>query len=428
MHSLTLSSQPQYSGPAHEKRGPSDYATKDIPDLAKRGLGGKMTTLSDEDDALEPEDADGSGGDESMDETPAPAAVPAKKGARKAAGSSAKKRPGSNGTKSERSSSVASQRQPNEEVRRAFGGLCGSGLPDSYSTRQPPHQGFNFQETLEQRAPMHQLPPLNHMPPPFANPYQAQQQPTFNPYLAQLPPGFPSGMGMPPSWAYTGAPAPAPSTSAGPSGSIPGWNNFPGIGMSPMQQHQFNQQMQQQQAHQAQQQANAANPFYPPAPNHFGGPPDFGTQQLQAALQQSQHQHLLPPQSTNQHRFFSSGGPVPSAVAPYSPSQPSVLPLQPPRRQGTDSSVDSGVGGERSASRASGVSRSNSGAQKPRLSVNIPSEEDRRAKTGASILVPPNGDGGGGSNPVFTDEPEGLDDEGDPVRPFPSDSGFDNFF
>ena len=186
MHSLTLSSQTQYSGPAHEKRGPSDYATKDIPDLAKRGLGGKMTTLSDEDDALEPEDADGSGGDESMDETPAPAAVPAKKGARKAAGSSAKKRPGSNGTKSERSSSVASQRQPNEEVRRAFGGLCGSGLPDSCSTRQPPHQGFNLQETLEQRAPMHQLPPLNHMPPPFANPYQAQQQPTFNPYLAQL--------------------------------------------------------------------------------------------------------------------------------------------------------------------------------------------------------------------------------------------------
>ena len=37
----------------HEKRGPADYASKDVDDIAKKGLGGKMTTLSDGDTEVE---------------------------------------------------------------------------------------------------------------------------------------------------------------------------------------------------------------------------------------------------------------------------------------------------------------------------------------------------------------------------------------
>lgn len=35
----------QYNGPAYEKRGPENYASKDLDTMSKLGLGGKMTVL-----------------------------------------------------------------------------------------------------------------------------------------------------------------------------------------------------------------------------------------------------------------------------------------------------------------------------------------------------------------------------------------------
>ncbi|KAL8280916.1 hypothetical protein RQP46_006595 [Phenoliferia psychrophenolica] len=277
-----------YTGPAHERRGPADYATKDIPDLAKRGLGGKMTTLSDGEDEDEVDEGDATGGDdESVDDPPVPtvsAAAAAKKGGRKPAATS-------------------------------------------------PNQVYDFDNPLDrqsqQQPTLHQLPPLHPQLPPFSNPYQPQ---AFNPYLAPMPgmPGFPGGMTLPPqSWSTAG---PGGTTQALAGVGAQNWGAF----MNPMHQHQL-----------AQQQAFAA--------------------------QQQQHQR--------------------------------------PQRRGTDSSVDSGAG--TGGSGGSGLSRSNSGALKPRLSVNIPKEERRPGtmERQGSILGPK------GENAVFTDEPEGLagdsDDDGD---------------
>ncbi|BGP31699.1 hypothetical protein JCM10296v2_003473 [Rhodotorula toruloides] len=39
-----------YAGPPHEKRGPEDYVNKDLDAATKRGLGGKMTNMTDDED------------------------------------------------------------------------------------------------------------------------------------------------------------------------------------------------------------------------------------------------------------------------------------------------------------------------------------------------------------------------------------------
>lgn len=48
----------QYSGQSHEKKGPADYFSKDSADVAKKGMGGKMTNLSDAGDDDEEEEGD----------------------------------------------------------------------------------------------------------------------------------------------------------------------------------------------------------------------------------------------------------------------------------------------------------------------------------------------------------------------------------
>lgn len=64
---LKLTSYRQYSGPAYEKRGPEDYASKDVDEIAKLGLGGKMTALNAA-AAAAAADEDDDGSDDSAEE------------------------------------------------------------------------------------------------------------------------------------------------------------------------------------------------------------------------------------------------------------------------------------------------------------------------------------------------------------------------
>lgn len=47
-----------YTGPQHEKRGPHDFASKDVDNITAKGLGGKMTSLSDREDEEDDEEVE----------------------------------------------------------------------------------------------------------------------------------------------------------------------------------------------------------------------------------------------------------------------------------------------------------------------------------------------------------------------------------
>lgn len=53
-----------FSGPQHEKRGPDDFMSKDVDAIRKKGLGGKMTSLSDREGGNDSNDEENEEGDE----------------------------------------------------------------------------------------------------------------------------------------------------------------------------------------------------------------------------------------------------------------------------------------------------------------------------------------------------------------------------
>ena len=171
-----------------------------------------------------------------------------------------------------------------------------------------------------------------------------------------------SGGGLPGSFFSSGA-------GGGQPGALPGIGNFPSqqsanFHQQQQQQLQLFQQQQQQQAIMAQQQQQHQQSQHP---QHNTSSPAANTPDGQGGVAGSPMNHSRPASVVSQHRS------------------------------------ESGVGG------SGGPSRSNS-VNKPRLSVNIPGDEGSRG--GAA------GGGGGaitqeGTNGLYTEEPEGIDEEED---------------
>ncbi|BGP15761.1 hypothetical protein JCM10213_007943 [Rhodosporidiobolus nylandii] len=150
-----------YAGPPHEKRGPEDYMNKDLAAATKKGMGGKMTTLSDEDDEDdedEPKPATGSSGVK---------VIPASKG--KQAIRAAQER---------KAKEASLSRAGSEDVQQ------GAGSSSRSNSQSGPHPFFG-------------QPPVNGFPQPFppgSQPYPGMQVPAGSP----LPPQQPQAFGLPP--------------------------------------------------------------------------------------------------------------------------------------------------------------------------------------------------------------------------------------
>ncbi|KAI5475447.1 SRF-type transcription factor RlmA [Pseudohyphozyma bogoriensis] len=335
----------------HERRGPADYANPDITDIAKRGLGGKMTALSDaEDDDL---DGDAGAAGEEEDEVDSDS----ERGGGGASGSKKRKLSNGKGKKGERDDS--------EE------GVVAAGILQSSPPIPLPHPSGS----LPTLPPIQPHPPQQYSAPGFSpypgyagyNTPQQAQWATYGRPPAQGPgnpwgayPGAPPGMGM------MGMP---PGMGMGMMGGMPGMGGMQGF-----------------------------SPHFP------GGPPP----ELSAlhALYSHHAGAGLVGAGALPEGYSQSNAATPGGAAGFSyPNLSGRSDVASPNLSGRAASSQGEVGG--AAGQKSPEEGNGAGEQqeKPKLSVSIPGEDDGRRRDGIAAILEGargvegvDGEGGEGEN------------------------------
>ncbi|GAA5830821.1 hypothetical protein JCM11251_001087 [Rhodosporidiobolus azoricus] len=392
-----------YAGPSHEKRGPEDYINKDLA-ASKKGMGGKMTTLSDEDDDDddEPQPAAGSSGVKAIPASRGKQAIKAAQ-ERKAKEASLSRPPSEEPSLSRPSSQMGHEQyqQPPPDLQQQP-----SGYPLQQQQLPPGSQQFGLSglqypsNAVGSSAGGLQAPggaPQGFGFPPFGS---------ASPHLAGLA-GFPMGIpGLPPPPAF---PNPFPQLPGFPgtfmqpggtdgSGGVPSWFGAPNPQAAAAGTPQVNH------AQLLQQFAGAggamAFPGWPDVAQQQQQFQQLQQQQLQQQQQQQQHQQPPPQQHMSSPPTVAPMYGSPAAGMSYSAS-PDAFAGQTPGSHSTPGSVSGHLvppGGLPPPARQD---------SKPRLSVAIPAgsnaEEGKKpglvTAGGASIL---------GAGVPFVQEPEGA--------------------
>ncbi|BGP24280.1 SRF-type transcription factor RlmA [Rhodotorula toruloides] len=212
-----------YAGPPHEKRGPEDYVNKDLDAATKRGMGGKMTNMTDDDDDDDDDEkplvATGSSGVRVL-----PQASRGKQAIRAAAERKAKEAERSRGPSEEVGGPEASGSGSNSFAGQGATGPSHDHLPNLNGLPQP-------SPSAQQPPQLPQLPSLNFASNAGGLPSLTSQQPGLpQTYANTMPFGVSASPITLPSWAAAAAGLPVSSFGFSLPAGVSGWpapSHFP---------------------------------------------------------------------------------------------------------------------------------------------------------------------------------------------------------